>query len=88
MEKLGGCYLLDVTMTTKMGPIKLKKQKQNNNTIIGKNIIFPYHMVRMNTSIVYLLLKHNSKEKLIICPKNLILALSGAQKGKNTYLFT
>ena len=33
-------------MAAKMGPIKLK----NNNTVIIKDILFPYHMVIINTS--------------------------------------
>ena len=35
-------------MATKMGPLKFKK---NNNIVIVKNIIFPYHIVMINTSI-------------------------------------
>ena len=35
-------------MATKMGPIKLKKP--HNNTVIVKDILFPYHMVIINTS--------------------------------------
>ena len=58
----------------------IKNKKKNNNTVIVKNIIFPYHMVIINTSI-YICCFNNPKEKLTLCPANLIITLLGAPKG-------